>query len=117
MLCRFNPATVIITTELPYGSGLGSSAAFCVTLTAALIASSTSSDKPRGEGWTSLDETNLELLNKWAFEGEKIIHGTPSGIDNTVSAYGLFLTVKLQISLIKNFSYMLEVTISVLQAT
>ncbi|KAL0718086.1 hypothetical protein Bca4012_067408 [Brassica carinata] len=83
----FSPATVIITTELPYGSGLGSSAAFCVALTAALIASS-SSDKTRGEGWTCLDETNLELLNKWAFEGEKIIHGKPSGIDNTVSAYG-----------------------------
>ncbi|KAF8053976.1 hypothetical protein N665_1358s0011 [Sinapis alba] len=83
----FSPATVIITTELPYGSGLGSSAAFCVALTAALIASSIS-DKTRGDGWTSLDETNLELLNKWAFEGEKIIHGKPSGIDNTVSAYG-----------------------------
>ncbi|KAF3538978.1 hypothetical protein F2Q69_00024887 [Brassica cretica] len=83
----FIPATVIITTELPYGSGLGSSAAFCVALTAALIASS-SSDKTRGDGWSSLNETNLELLNKWAFEGEKIIHGKPSGIDNTVSAYG-----------------------------
>ncbi|KAF2539266.1 hypothetical protein F2Q68_00018809 [Brassica cretica] len=83
----FSPATVIITTELPYGSGLGSSAAFCVALTSALIASSIS-DKTHREGWSSLDETNLELLNKWAFEGEKIIHGKPSGIDNTVSAYG-----------------------------
>ncbi|KAJ0232338.1 Mevalonate kinase [Hirschfeldia incana] len=83
----FIPATVIITTELPYGSGLGSSAAFCVALTAALIASS-SSDNTHGDGWSSLDETNLELLNRWAFEGEKIIHGKPSGIDNTVSAYG-----------------------------
>ncbi|CAN8265363.1 unnamed protein product [Cochlearia groenlandica] len=83
----FKPATVIIRTELPYGSGLGSSAAFCVALTAALIASS-SSDKTRGDSWSSLDETNLELLNTWAFEGEKIIHGKPSGIDNTVSAYG-----------------------------
>ncbi|CAA7024690.1 unnamed protein product [Microthlaspi erraticum] len=84
----FNPATVVITTELPYGSGLGSSAAFCVALTTALIASSSCSDKARGEGWTPLDETSLDLLNKWAFEGEKIIHGKPSGIDNTVSAYG-----------------------------
>ncbi|KAG7552111.1 GHMP kinase C-terminal domain superfamily [Arabidopsis thaliana x Arabidopsis arenosa] len=83
----FNPATVVINSELPYGSGLGSSAALCVALTAALLASSLS-DKTRGNGWSSLDETNLELLNKWAFEGEKIIHGKPSGIDNTVSAYG-----------------------------
>lgn len=83
----FNPATVVINSELPYGSGLGSSAALCVALTAALLASSIS-EKTRGNGWSSLDETNLELLNKWAFEGEKIIHGKPSGIDNTVSAYG-----------------------------
>ncbi|KAL1222391.1 Mevalonate kinase [Cardamine amara subsp. amara] len=83
----FNPATVVINSELPYGSGLGSSAALSVALTAALLASS-SSDKARSGGWLSLDETNLELLNKWAFEGEKIIHGKPSGIDNTVSSYG-----------------------------
>ncbi|KAJ0253790.1 hypothetical protein HA466_0114150 [Hirschfeldia incana] len=29
-ILRFSPATVITTTELPYGSCLGSSAAFCV---------------------------------------------------------------------------------------
>ncbi|KAJ6971052.1 hypothetical protein NC653_035353 [Populus alba x Populus x berolinensis] len=30
---------------------------------------------------------DLKLLHKWAFEGEKLIHGKPSVTANTVSAY------------------------------
>ncbi|XP_050143263.1 mevalonate kinase-like [Malus sylvestris] len=85
----FKPATVVITSELPLGSGLGSSAAFCVALSGALLSfsDSVSLDLSHKE-WTSFGESELDLLNKWAFEGEKIIHGKPSGIDNTVSTYG-----------------------------
>lgn len=87
---RFKPATVIITSELPLSSGLGSSAAFCVALSAALLgfSSSVSLDVSH-QGWLNFAENELELVNKWAFEGEKIIHGKPSGIDNTVSTFGM----------------------------
>ncbi|XP_008454825.2 mevalonate kinase isoform X1 [Cucumis melo] len=85
----FVPVEVAITSELPLGSGLGSSAAFCVALSAALLALSGSVNVDREHhGWMIYKEDELDLLNKWAFEGEKIIHGKPSGIDNTVSTYG-----------------------------
>ncbi|XP_023981477.1 mevalonate kinase-like isoform X2 [Physeter macrocephalus] len=35
--------------------------------------------------WT---EEKLELINKWAFQGGRVIHGNPSGVDNAVSTWG-----------------------------
>ncbi|KAJ1417105.1 Ribosomal protein S5 domain 2-type fold, subgroup [Sesbania bispinosa] len=85
----FKPATVVVSSELPLGSGLGSSASFCVALAAALLGFTDSvSLDLNHKGWVSFEEKELDLVNKWAFEGEKIIHGKPSGIDNTVSSYG-----------------------------
>ncbi|XP_057970270.1 mevalonate kinase-like isoform X2 [Malania oleifera] len=92
----FKPAKVVVTSELPLGSGLGSSAAFCVSLSAALLALSDSVELDHSHrGWLMFGESELELVNKWAFEGEKIIHGKPSGIDNTVSTYGNMIMYKL----------------------
>ncbi|KAL1549614.1 mevalonate kinase [Salvia divinorum] len=83
------PAKVVVTSELPLGSGLGSSAALCVALSAALLSLSDSLKLDFGhQGWQTFGDSELDLVNKWAFEGEKMIHGRPSGIDNTVSTFG-----------------------------
>ncbi|OIW17506.1 hypothetical protein TanjilG_22618 [Lupinus angustifolius] len=91
----YKPATVVVSSELPLGSGLGSSAAFCVALAAALLAFTDSVlVDVNHQGWLSFGAKDLDLVNKWAFEGEKMIHGKPSGIDNTVSTYGNIISFK-----------------------
>ncbi|MBA0833272.1 hypothetical protein Goarm_017595, partial [Gossypium armourianum] len=91
----FKPATVTVSSELPVGAGLGSSAAYCVSLSAALLALSDSVKLDVSQkGWSTFNETEAELVNKWAFEGEKIIHGRPSGVDNSVSTFGNVIKFK-----------------------
>jgi mevalonate kinase len=60
---------------IPIAVGLGSSAAVCVATTAAV-----------GE----LFDGNLtkEKISELSFEGEKVIHGNPSGADNSIATYG-----------------------------
>ena len=80
-----------MSSDLPLGSGLGSSASFCVSISSAFLALSDAiSTENKGHGWLTLGESELELINKWAYEGEKIIHGKPSGIDNSVSTFGMY---------------------------
>ncbi|XP_051144101.1 mevalonate kinase isoform X2 [Andrographis paniculata] len=89
------PARVVVTSELPLGSGLGSSASFCVALAGAFLALSKCVKLDvDNKGWQKFGDSELNLVNKWAFEGEKIIHGKPSGIDNTVSTYGNMIKFK-----------------------
>ncbi|KAK8712212.1 hypothetical protein V6N13_147459 [Hibiscus sabdariffa] len=90
----FRPATVVVSSELPVGAGLGSSAAYCVALSAALLALSDSAKLDVSQkGWFTF-KSEAELVNKWAFEGEKIIHGRPSGVDNSVSTFGNVIKFK-----------------------
>lgn len=64
-----------ITTSIPIGAGLGSSAAVTVSLARALA-------KFLGHPLPN------ETINRIAYEVERIHHGTPSGIDNTVITLG-----------------------------
>ncbi|MGD9081279.1 MAG: mevalonate kinase [Desulfobacterales bacterium] len=70
-----NPIKITYGGSLLAGSGVGASAASCVSLARALN-----------------DEFNLDLsieeINHIGWEGEFAYHGIPSGVDNTASTYG-----------------------------
>jgi mevalonate kinase len=80
---RKSPIRITYSGTLLAGSGVGASAASCVSLARALN-----------------DEFNLDYsidqINHVGWEGEFAYHGTPSGVDNTASTYGglLFYQVK-----------------------
>lgn len=78
-------AAVRVISQLPVGAGLGSSAAYSVALAAGLLEAVGSIERKEDGGYT---DEHRKLINTWAFEGEKVIHGTPSGIDNAVSSFG-----------------------------
>jgi len=71
---KFN-ARIKIDSRIPYSMGLGASAAFAVAITRGVIDLFNLSRTP-------------EEVNKIAFECEKITHGMPSGVDNTVAVFG-----------------------------
>ena len=83
---------------LPIGAGLGSSAAFSVALSGALLRArflAVREEPPyrqdaiadAAEGVVPPAEL-LPILNKWAYAAEVVIHGAPSGLDNTTSCFG-----------------------------
>ncbi len=70
-----NPIKIVVEGNLLAGSGVGASAAICVSFTRAC-------NKEFGLKMDILD------INHVAWEGEFGYHGLPSGLDNTVSTYG-----------------------------
>lgn len=81
------PAEISLSTELTIGAGLGSSASFSVCLSACFFHWSRLQKNIR----KTLDASDLEIITNYAFECEKILHGTPSGIDNSICTYGSIL--------------------------
>jgi mevalonate kinase len=81
LLCKdFVPMKIKVESEIPIGAGLGSSAALSVCLASGLYAIKTDD--------STLDNGTLKHICQLALVSEKILHGKPSGIDNSVSTYG-----------------------------
>jgi mevalonate kinase len=66
---------VTVSTSLPCGAGLGSSSSYIVSLTAALLRAYNLNPEPK-------------LISEWSFQIDKLFHGRPSGIDNSICTFG-----------------------------
>ncbi|XP_049848987.1 mevalonate kinase-like [Schistocerca gregaria] len=85
-----------VSSEFPIGVGLGSSAAFHVSLVGALLrclsyirdADLSRVGGGRGSAVYRPSRDALRVVSGWAYLAEHIMHASPSGVDNTVSALG-----------------------------
>jgi hydroxymethylglutaryl-CoA reductase len=75
------PLTIKLFPNIPRAMGMGGSAASAVAVIRALV---------RHFGL----KVSEEEVSRLAYESEKIAHGTPSGIDNTLATYGRFILFK-----------------------
>jgi mevalonate kinase len=92
---------------LPIGAGLGSSASYNSCVSAAMLlaykrvtppapsphshshgTSTSSAIHVSHQGRRAIPTTTADEINKWAFVAEKVMHGNPSGVDNSVSIHG-----------------------------
>ena len=82
-----------VRSEIPIGAGLGSSAAFSVCLVGCFYL-------------LQHEKINQNSINQLSYQVECIFHGTPSGIDNTISTYGQSLIYSR--TLIKHLNFRLS---------
>lgn len=78
-----NHIQLSIRSDIPIGAGLGSSAAFSVCLVGCFYLRTNS-------------QIDRQEINQLAYQVECLFHGTPSGIDNTISTYGQSLIYSRQ---------------------
>jgi mevalonate kinase len=121
-LCNLPGLDITISSQLPFGAGLGSSAAYSASLSAAmLIACGLIQPPTESHSLDMMDRIpehfkrmmvaedllltdsgchgkhcdmspeELTMINHWAYNCERLVHGTPSGIDNTISIHGIIL--------------------------
>ena len=83
-----NACIYALRSVIPIAAGLGSSASISVCMSAALLIQCRALAGPHPDQMTREAEDQLERINRWAFVGEMLIHGTPSGVDNTVATNG-----------------------------
>lgn len=82
------PCVYALRSTVPIGQGLGSSASVSVCISTALLLQCRALAGPHPDQQSKEAEDQLERINRWAFVGELVIHGNPSGLDNTVATNG-----------------------------
>ncbi|KAK3715745.1 Mevalonate kinase [Vermiconidia calcicola] len=82
------PCIYALRSTIPIGQGLGSSASISVCISTALLLQCRALAGPHPDQQSREAEEQLERINRWAFVGELLIHGNPSGVDNTVATNG-----------------------------
>ena len=87
---EFKNFSLDVTSDIPNGVGMGSSAALAVATIGALTIW-------LGKQWDTKE------INELAFQAEKVQHGNPSGGDNTVVTHGGLLWYRKEIDFLKTF--------------
>ena len=82
------PCIYALRSTIPIGQGLGSSASISVCISTALLLQCRALSGPHPDQQSAEAEEQLARINRWAFVGELLIHGNPSGVDNTVATNG-----------------------------
>ncbi|CAF0840251.1 unnamed protein product [Didymodactylos carnosus] len=84
---------LIVRSQIPIGAGLGSSAAYSTCLIACFYCLSKHISTDNIETFIN---SNRNEINELAYEVECLFHGTPSGIDNTISTFGSSIIYKIK---------------------
>lgn len=101
--CALERITITVESSLPLSAGLGSSASYCVCLAAAILTRRGNILSSNIEEGTELSDDDKKTVNKWAFLAEHLLHGKPSGIDNSVATFGKAIEFKSgEITFIEN---------------
>lgn len=89
---EIRPFSYAISSTIPEGRGMGSSAAFCVAVAASLCHFYTG------------HEGDKQLISSLAYKCEKYFHGMPSGVDVSASCYGGLIYYRKEFEFLKTIS-------------
>jgi mevalonate kinase len=86
------PYRLTIESDIPQGRGMGSSAAFCVAVSGALL---------EFYGERQFDK---QVINSLAYKAETFFHGFPSGVDVSASCHGGLIFYRKEFEFLKQIS-------------